>query len=111
MNILSPAILHDAWLTLTVIAIFELFALGAYLWKSFAGSSRKWFFWSLAIVCWSIALEQAGAEIKNLYSQHVASFEISLIWLVGRTQQVVISGLVLGYLLFGRNGVTKPIEK
>lgn len=104
---MTPQQLHDLWLVLTVVSTLELSAIAIYLWRMFRYSTRKWFFWSLALVLASVAMEHVGAEIKNLGQAPPPDFDIAVLWLVGRTQEVIIAGGVLGYMIFGRNGSSK----
>lgn len=104
---MTPQQLHDIWLIVTVVATLEISAIAIYLWRMFRFSSRKWFFWSVALVLASIAVEHVASEIKNLGQPAPADFTIAALWLVGRVQEAVVAGGVLGYLVFGRNGSSK----
>lgn len=106
---MTPQQLHDLWLVLTVISTLELSAIAIYLWRMFRHSSRKWFFWSLALVLASVATEHVCAEIKNLGQAPPPDFNIAAIWLLGRTQEAIIAGGVLGYMIFGRNGSSNTL--
>lgn len=102
----NPQTLHDLWLVLTVITTLEAGGLALYLWKMFRGSARRWFFWALAVAFASIAIEQSISEVKNLYHVDPPGVEIAQLWVAGRTQEAIVLGAVLGYLVFGRNGKT-----
>jgi hypothetical protein len=106
----DPQNLHDIWLVLTVITTLETGGIALYLWKMFGRSSRKWFFWALALAFASVAVEQAVSEVKNLYGAPILNPELARMWVAGRAQQVVVLGGVLGYLVFGRNGNQPPVE-
>lgn len=101
---MSAQTLHDVWLIITVITTLELSGIALYLWRMFGSSSRKWFFWSLALLLASIALEHVSSEIKNLGQPAPPDFTIAALWVTGRIQEAVIAGSVLVYLVFGRNG-------
>lgn len=98
--------LHDIWLILTVIAILEVSAVAIYLLQTFRYTRRK-FFWVMALAFVSIAVEYITAEIKNLSQPPPLQFGIALQWVAGRVQECVVLGLVVGYLVFGRNGDNK----
>ena len=102
--------LHDIWLIVTVIATLEISAIAIYLWRMFRGSSRKWFFWTLAAVLASVAVDQTGQEIKNLLGPSPLDTGTALIWLLGRLLVVVVAGAGLGYMVFGRNGKTEDVK-
>lgn len=104
---MTPQQLHDIWLVLTVISTLEISAIAIYLLRMFRSSSRKWFFWSIGFVLASVAVEHACAELKNLGQAPPPDFNIALMWLLGRVQEAIVAGLVLGYMVFGRNG--KPV--
>lgn len=107
---MTPQALHDTWLIITVIATLEISAIAIYLWLMFRSSSRKWFFWSIGLVLASIAVEHVASEIKNLGQPAPADFTIAAMWLLGRIQEAVVAGIVLGYLVFGRNGNSSKTE-
>lgn len=100
----NPQVLHDTWLILTVITTLEVSGIALYLWKMFRGSSRRWFFWALALGYASIAVEQTVSELKNLYQPPPESVELASLWVAGRIQEAIVLGGILGYLVFGRNG-------
>lgn len=59
----------------------------------------------MAILLISIAVEQVCAEIKNYF--HPAPPDdpaLGLLWLAGRAVETIVGAIVLGYLVFGRNG-------
>lgn len=107
---MTPQTLHDAWLVITVIATLSISGIALYLWKMFRFSSRRWFFWSLSAVLASIAVEHVCAEIKNLGQPAPQDFTIALMWVIGRIQEAVVAALVLGYMVFGRNGSSDKTE-
>lgn len=107
----SPQLIHDLWLALTVIAILETFGVGLYLWKMSDGSRARKFLRALAVVLFSVSLEQVAAEIKNLIQQAPPDTELGLLWLSARTQQVIATGLVLRYLIFGTDEETKKVKE
>jgi hypothetical protein len=76
----------------------------------FRTSERRRFFWVLAIMFISIAVEQLFAEIKNYYQAEPPEVDMQLLrlWLGGRIQEAIVCGIGLGYLVFGRNGNHKP---
>ena len=101
---MTPRLLHDAWLVLTVVTIVEAFAIALYLWKMSGGSGAQKFLRALAIVLFSVVVEQSTAELKNFYQQEPPVVELGIVWLAGRAQQAIVGALVLGYLIFGKNG-------
>lgn len=107
---MTPQTLHDAWLIITVIAALSIGGISVFLLREFRGSSRRWFFWSLAFALASIAIEHVSAEIKNFGQPPPATFNIALLWLIGRTQEAIVASCVLLYLVFGRNGQQAPAK-
>lgn len=109
---MTPQQLHDLWLILTVVATLEISAIAVYLWRMFRFSSRRWFFWTLAAVFAAIAVDQTTQEVKNLAALPPPNVGIAWTWLIGRIVVVVVAGIGLGYIVFGRNGkqpvVTPP---
>jgi hypothetical protein len=79
----DPQNLHDLWLVLTVITTLETGGIALYLWKMFGRSSRKWFFWALALAFASVAVEQAVSEVKNLYGAPILNPELARTWVAG----------------------------
>lgn len=108
---MNPQTLHDAWLVITVISTLCLAGIAIYLFRMFYNSSRRWFFWSLSAVLASIAVEHVCAEIKNLGQPAPADFNIAVMWVVGRTQEAIVTALVLGYIVFGRNGSSHKTDE
>lgn len=106
---MTPQQLHDLWLIITVIATLEIGGIALYLWRMFRSSSRKWFFWSIALLLASISVEHVSAEIKNLSQAAPDDTSIAWQWLAGRIQEAVVAGFVLGYMVFGRNGKSTPV--
>jgi uncharacterized membrane protein SirB2 len=101
---MNPQTLHDAWLVTTVLATVALAGIAIFLRQMFRFSERKWFFWALALVLASIVIEHVTAEIKNLDMPPPDNVWIATQWLLGRAQEAIIAALVLGYMVFGRNG-------
>lgn len=104
---MNPQNLHDAWLVITVIATVAISGMAIFLWRTFRNSSRKWFFWTMAMVFAMIALEHVTAEIKNLNIPPPTDAFVAWQWLAGRTAEAVAASLGLGYMLFGQNGKSK----
>lgn len=103
---MTPQQLHDAWLVITVVTTMTIGGVALYLLMMFRQSERRWFFWVLAIIYISVSIEQLCAEVKNYYQGEPAVVDMRLLklWLVGRIQEAIVSGLGLLYLVFGRNG-------
>lgn len=108
---MNPQTLHDAWLVVTVIATLGIGGIATFLWTTFRRSAHRWFFWMIAMVLTSVAVEHVSAEIKNLYATDVpASLTIAGQWLIGRMQEAIVATVVLGYMIFGRNGRVKSTK-
>jgi bacteriorhodopsin len=106
---MTPIQLHEAWLVVTVITTMTIGGIAIYLLATFRRSNRRWFFWAIAMAFVSISFEQLCAEVKNYYQAEPPLLDTNLLkfWLAGRVQEAVITGSVLCYLVFGRNGKTK----
>ena len=109
---MDPQTLHDLWLVITVISTLAISGLAVFLWCTFKRSSRRWFFWTIGMVLASIAIEHVCAELKNLYQPPPASSGIAVMWVIGRAQEAIVAVIVLGYMVFGRNGAAtnKPVD-
>lgn len=101
---INPQTLHDAWLVVTVITTLEISGIALFLLMMFRDSSKRRFFWTLALLLASVSVEQCVAEIKNLYGTTPTDVNLTLFWLAGRIQEAIVAGAVLGYMIFGRNG-------
>jgi bacteriorhodopsin len=103
---MTPQQLHDAWLVVTVVTTMTIGGTAFYLLMMFRRSSKRWFFWALAMALISISIEQVCAEIKNYYQAEPPEIDMQLlkIWLGGRVQEAIVTGGVLAYMVFGRNG-------
>lgn len=102
---MTPRLIHELWLVVTAASTLTIVGVALYLIVSFRRSSGRWFFLSLAILFIAVAVEQGCAQLKNYF--HPAPPEdqmLGLIWLAGRTAETVIGAMVLGYLVFGKNG-------
>jgi hypothetical protein len=108
---MTPQNLHDIWLIVTVIVTLEVAGIALYLWQMFHNSNRRWFFWALALAFASIGLEFCASEIKNLYQSAPPTLELAWLWLLARTQEMLVLGGVLGYLVFGRNGKSPAVTE
>ena len=102
---MTPQQLHEAWLVVTAITTMTIGGIALFLLVTFRRSGRRWFFWALAIVLLSVTIEQLCAETKNYYQSEITTdTQLLKLWLAGRTQEAVASGLALIYLVFGQNG-------
>lgn len=102
---MNPQLIHDAWLVVTAASTLTICGVALYLIVSFRQSVRRWFFLSLAILFIAVAIEQACAEVKNYYHPAPPDDQLTgLIWLAGRVLETIVGAMVLGYLVFGRNG-------
>ena len=106
---MTPVQLHDAWLVVTAITTMTIGGIALFLMIMFRQSSRRWFFWALAMVFVSISIEQVCAEVKNYYQVQPSLVDTQFLklWLAGRVQEAIVAGGVLAYLVFGRNGSSK----
>lgn len=106
---MTPQQLHDAWLIITVIATLEISGIAVYLWRMFRTSSRRWFFWTQAFVFAAVAIDQTAQEIKNLGAAPPDDVSTAWTWVMGRVVVVIVAGIGLGYMVFGRNGKSNSV--
>lgn len=102
---MTPRLVHDLWLVITAMSTLTIGGVAIYLIASFRHSLRRWFFLSLAILLISVAIEQLCAQVKNYFHPAPPDDQLlGLVWLAGRTLETIVGALVLGYLVFGKNG-------
>ena len=105
---MNPQTLHDAWLVITAITMVLLIGAAVYLWKGY----RRRFFWMTALLLFLVVLDQFGAEVKNYTYPTPASASMRIVgfWLTTRILLMCGAAFVLGYYMFGRNGVGQKTE-
>lgn len=102
---MTPQLTHELWLIVTATSTLTITGVAIYLIAIFRHSSRRWFFLWLAILFISVAIEQLCSQVKNYYHPAPPDDQLlGLVWLAGRTLETIVGAVVLGYLVFGKNG-------
>jgi len=98
---MTPQLLHDAWLVMTVLTFCATGGVATFLLVTFKRSEHRWFFFALAILLLSITVNQITAGVKNYFQAPTVDISILYLWLIGRFQEAVIATLVLFRIVFG----------
>lgn len=106
---MTPQIIHDLWLIVTATSTLNIGGIAIYLIVSFRHSRQRWFFLWLGFLLITVTIEQVCAQVKNYFHPAPPDDPLTgLIWLAGRTLEMVVGGIVLGYLVFARSKNGNP---